>query len=94
MNVAENIVLLKNTLAPLLIVKGDLIKRHTNGKEAIRSDDPNWPLFIEEYNVSLNKETEVEELKKLKKTDIDLDRAVSVNIQGFIALLLSNGLLE
>lgn len=91
---AENITKLKPHLETVLTVKGKLIGQHTNGKDSISTNHKNWNKFVEEYNKTLAKEVVIEDLIKLKKADIDLERVSQVNLQGFIALLISNNLLE
>lgn len=91
---AENITKLKPHLDTILTVKTKLINQHTNGKDNIQSDHKNWNKFVQEFNKNLEKEVDVGELVKVKKTDLDLDRAAQINLQGFLAVLMDHGLLE
>ena len=92
---AENITKLKPHLDTILNVKSKLIEQHGGkGEKTINSTHKNWDKFVRDFNKSLEGEVEVEGLKKIKKSELDLSREVGVNIQGFIALLMSLGLLE
>ena len=96
---AENITKLKTHLETLLTVKSKLIKQYNKGAESISSSDKGWTRFTEDYNKALVKEVEINDLAKLKKTDIDisnppLNNGQKINLQGPISVLLSKGLLE
>lgn len=99
MNAAENINKLKPLLETILTCKSQLIKKYNKGKESISIDHPNWDNFLNEFNKSLLKETDVSELNKIKKTDIYIQTSFQndeqkTKPQVFIAILLTQGLLE
>ena len=92
---AENITKLKPHLDTILNVKSKLIEQYGGkGEKTISSTHKNWDKFVRDFNKSLENETEVEGIKKIKKSELDLSREVGVNIQGFIATLINCGLLE
>jgi len=94
MDVAEQQVKLDQFMRPLLMAKSTFIKKHTNGQEQITNRDKNWEKFQIDWNKQLEKEVDIGELIKLKKSDIDKERLKSIQgAQNLLKVLMVYGML-